>query len=161
MIDLLTWLEGSTLGQAVRGAGVWSYAVINLAHIVGVATLFGSVLVLDLKLLGFFRRATLAALSIPTVPLAATGFAVAGLSGVCILATNATEYRNNPFLLLKFGAILAGLLNVLVMHRLRAWKNRSATSLSARERAQLGIGGAVSLACWCTALAAGRMLGYW
>lgn len=161
MIDLLTWLEGSALGQAVRGAGVWSYAVINLAHILGVATLFGSILLLDLKLLGCFRRTTLAAVSIPTVPMAAAGFALAACSGLCLLATNATEYRGNPFLLLKFGAIFAGLVNVLVMHRLRAWRNRDADGFSASHRVQLRAAGAVSLASWTTALAAGRMIGYW
>src|SRR6187399_1457719 len=68
-MELLTWLEASLLGQAVRGAGVWSYAVINLVHILGVATLFGSVLVLDLKLMGLFPRAALGTLSVPSVPL--------------------------------------------------------------------------------------------
>ena len=52
MRELLTWLEGSGLGYAMRSAGVWSYGVANLIHILGVATLFGSVLVLDLRLLG-------------------------------------------------------------------------------------------------------------
>lgn len=161
MIEGLTWLEGSALGQAVRGAGVWSYALVNLAHILGVATLFGSILVLDLKLLGCFGRTTVAAVSIPTVPLAAAGFIVAACSGVCLLATNATEYRDNPFLLLKFGAIFAGLVNALVMHRLRAWRNRGAESSSASERMHLRVAGAVSLASWTSALAAGRMIGYW
>ena len=143
MIELLTWLEGSALGQLVRGAGVWSYAVINLAHILGVATLFGSILILDLRLLGFFGRTRLADVSHPTVRLAALGFCIAAASGICLLATNATEYRGNPFLLLKFGAILIGLANALALNRLTPWR------------------GGVSLACWTTALAAGRMLGYW
>jgi len=160
VIELLTWLEGSALGQAVRGAGVWSYAVINLAHILGVATLFGSILVLDLRLLGCFTRTDLAQLAVPTTRLAALGFSVAATSGTCLLATNATDYSGNPFLLLKFGALIVGLGNVALMHRLPAWRNRSAGA-SAKERVQLGIVAGVSLAAWTTTLAAGRMLGYW
>lgn len=161
MIEGLTWLEGSALGQAVRGAGVWSYAVVNLFHIVGVATLFGSILILDLKLLGAFRAVPLAMISIPTVRLAAAGFALAVLTGVCLLATNATEYASNPFLLLKFGALLVGLVNVLVLHRSTAWRSRASQVLSRRHPIQLRVGGAVSLAAWTTTVVAGRMIGYW
>ena len=56
MRELLTWLEASGLGHAMRGAGVWTYGITNLIHILGVATLFGSVLMLDLRLLGAFAR---------------------------------------------------------------------------------------------------------
>jgi hypothetical protein len=161
VIELLTWLEGSALGQAVRGAGVWSYAVINLLHIIGVATLFGSILILDLKLMGAFRAVPLAMISVPTVRLAATGCALAMVSGLCLLATNATEYIHNPFLLVKFGAILAGLVNVVALHRSEAWRSRAADVLSRRHLTQLRIGGAVSLAAWTIAVAAGRMLGFW
>ena len=50
----MTWLEGSALGHAMRDNGVWFYGIINLTHILGVATLFGSVAILDLRLLGFW-----------------------------------------------------------------------------------------------------------
>ena len=52
MHDLLSWAEASALGHLMRESGAWTYAVVNLAHILGIATLFGSVLVLDLRLLG-------------------------------------------------------------------------------------------------------------
>ena len=160
-MELLTWLEASALGQAVRGAGVWSYAVINLMHLLGVATLFGSVLILDLKLMGLFPRAPLSALSVPTVRLAALGFAIAAASGVCLLATNASEYRGNPFLLIKFGAIFAALANFALVHRSSAWRARGTDDFTPRQHAQLAVGGAVSLVAWATAVTAGRMLGYW
>jgi len=160
-MELLAWLEASLLGQAVRGAGVWSYAVINLVHILGVATLFGSVLILDLKLMGLFPRVSLPAVSVPTAPLAALGFAIAVASGICLLATNATEYGGNPFLLIKFGAIFAALANFAVVHRSSAWRARGTDGFSRRQRVQLAVGGAVSLLAWTTAVTAGRMLGYW
>lgn len=161
MLELLTWLETSALGQAVRGAGVWSYAVINLVHILGVSTLFGSVLMLDLKLLGLFPRVPLSVVPQAAVPLAAVGFAIAAVSGVCLLATNATEYRGNPFLLIKFGAILFALANVALVHRSAAWRLRDSGSMARHHRRRLALGGAMSLAAWTTAITAGRMLGYW
>ena len=50
MLDAAKWLQGSALGHFMRESGAWTYAIVNLAHILGVASLFGSVLVLDLRL---------------------------------------------------------------------------------------------------------------
>ena len=62
MEALLVWLEGSALGQLMRTSGVWTYGVVNLVHILGISTLFGSVLVLDVRRLGCWRRVPLAAI---------------------------------------------------------------------------------------------------
>ena len=97
-MQLMAWLEGSALGHVMRDNGVWFYGIINLAHILGVATLFGSVLILDLRLLGFWPDAPLAAISRPTTRMAAAGFGIAVVSGAGLLATKATEYVGNPFL---------------------------------------------------------------
>ena len=145
----------------MRGAGVWSYGVVNLVHILGVATLFGSILVLDLRLLGVWARVPLGAVATPAVPLAIAGFAFAALSGTCLLATNATTYVGNPFLLIKFPAIALGLVNVAVLNALPAWKARATRAPDERERFQLRASGGASLVCWLTALAAGRLIGYW
>src|SRR5262245_8124170 len=104
----MAWLQGSALGHAMRSSGVWAYGVVNLIHILGVSSLFGSVLVIDLRLLGFWRSASLASITKPTVPIATAGFAVAAMSGLCLLSTNATEYVGNPFLYIKFPAIGLG-----------------------------------------------------
>ena len=68
MHDLLAWLESSMLGHAMRNSGVWTYGVVNLGHILGVSTLFGAVLVLDLRMLGLWRTVPLPSIAGPTVP---------------------------------------------------------------------------------------------
>jgi hypothetical protein len=157
----MAWMEMSALGHFMRESGPWTYAVVNLSHILGVASLFGSVLVLDLRLLGLWRRLPLAVLAGAVVPVAAVGFAVAATTGAGLLATKATEYVGNPFLTIKFPAIAIGLLNVLVLNGSPAWKARGARELSRRENRQLAVMGGVSLACWLTAITAGRMIAYW
>src|SRR6202166_2374515 len=144
----MAWLQFSSLGHAMREHGVWAYGVVNLVHILGVASLFGSVLVLDLRLLGVWRSVTLAAISKPTVPIAAIGFGVATISGACLLATKATEYVGNPFLYIKFPAIALGLLNVAALNSLAAWRQRKMRDLSAREQSKLAVIGGISLLCW-------------
>ena len=69
----MAWLEGSALGHAMRTSGVWTYGLVNLTHILGVGSLFGAVLVLDLRMLGAWRSVPLAAITRPTVPVAAAG----------------------------------------------------------------------------------------
>lgn len=161
MLELLTWLEGSALGHAIRGSGVWAYGLLNLAHILGIATLFGAILVLDLRLLGLWRQIPLTALARPAVPVAATGFCLAAASGVCMITTNASEYLGNPFLLIKFPAIGLALMNVAVLGRLPAWRERATRDPAPEERTWLAVIGGISLACWLTAVGAGRMIGYW
>jgi hypothetical protein len=145
----------------MRQSGPWTYGLVNLAHILGVSTFFGSILVLDLHLVGIWRRTPLAALSRATVPVSKVGFAVAATTGVCLLSSNATEYVNNPFFLIKFPAITLGLLNVWRISRLPGWKARGARDLSVVEERQLALFGGISLACWLTAISCGRMIGYW
>ena len=158
---MLIWLEGSALGQLMRSSGVWAYGVVNLVHILGIATLFGSVLALDLRLLGLWRRVPLAALETPTLKLAACGFGIAAASGIALLSTNGTEYVGNPFLLIKFSAIGLGLVNVVTVQFVPVWRRRAVEPHGPRERVALGIIGGTSLACWLVAVAAGRMIGYW
>ncbi len=99
MHDVLAWLQASALGMFMRDSGPSTYPVVNLIHILGVATLFGAVLILDLRLLGVWRRAPLPPITTAAAPVAMAGFALAAASGVCLLAANAVEYENNPFLL--------------------------------------------------------------
>ncbi len=161
MYEFMAWLQASALGHAMRESGVWTYGIVNLVHILGIAAFFGAVLVLDLRLLGLWRHVTLPAISKPTVPVAATGFLIAAVSGVCLLATKATEYVDNPFLYIKFPAIALGLVNVVALNYLTAWKHHKSRELSSREQATLAVFGGISLLCWLTAISAGRMIGYW
>jgi len=159
--DLLAWLEASALGNVIRDSGVWTYGVINLVHILGVATLFGAILVLDLRLLGWRRKVAIDDIASATAPIATVGFCVAVVSGACLLATNATEYLGNPFLLIKFAAIALGLVNVIVLSRSSVWRARGTREPTPREHARLAVLGGASLLCWLTAIGAGRMIGYW
>jgi hypothetical protein len=158
---VLAWLESSVLGIVMRETGPWTYPIVNVVHVLGVATLFGAVLVLDLKLVGVWRRAPLTPIATATAPVAVTGFAVAATSGACLLAANALEYENNPLLLVKFAAIGLGLVNAVAVRRTKAWRAVASRPLSRAEVRQLAVMGGLSLVSWLTAVVAGRMIGYW
>jgi hypothetical protein len=159
---LLVWLEDSALGEGLRGSGVWTYAWLNLAHIFGIGTLLGAVLVLDLRLLGVWRSIPVAVLARPTVPLAAVGFAAAVISGATMITVNAVGYAGNPFLYAKLPLIGLAVVNVLVTQRLTAWRRARAGEPSLQNDArQLAAVGGLSLVLWLAVIVCGRMIGYW
>jgi hypothetical protein len=161
MHDALAWLQSSALGTFMQSSGPWTYPIVNVIHVFGVATLFGAVLVLDLRLLGIRRRAALAPIATVAAPVAMAGFALAATSGVCLLAANALEYQHNPVLLVKFSAIALGLVNAIVLRRTAAWQAHTTRELSDSEARRLALMGGLSLLSWLTAVGAGRMIGYW
>lgn len=161
MVGALVWLEQSALGEFMRTSSLWTYPIVNLLHILGIATLFGAAAVIDLRLLGVKRRIPLDAVADTAVPVSAAGFFIAVTTGPALLAANASEYIGNPFLLLKFAAIGVGLLNVLLLNRSRAWKDRRAGNLQPGDLRRLAIFGGISLVAWITAITAGRLIAYW
>ena len=161
MLEVLAWLEASALGEFVRESGRWTYGIVNLVHVFGIALLFGGIAVLDLRLLGAWRRIPISALATPALPIAGTGLVLALMSGVLLLSAQATEYVSNPFLYIKFAAIALGILNIAALHIGGVWRAIENASTSPRGRARLAIAGAASLACWITTISAGRMIAYW
>ncbi len=81
----------------------------------GIALLVGAIVVLDLRLLGAWRRVPVAMLGPPAVTVASAGLGLAIVSGAALFAVQATEYVANPFLYVKFGAILVGIVNVAAL----------------------------------------------
>lgn len=161
MVGALVWLEQSALGEFMRTSSLWTYPLVNLLHIFGIAALFGAVAVIDLRLLGVKRRIALDAVADTAVPVSAAGFLIAVTTGPALLAANASEYIGNPFLLIKFAAIGGGVLNVLLLNRSRAWKERRSGQSQPGDERRLAVFGGVSLIAWITAITAGRLIAYW
>ena len=114
--------------------------------------------ILDLRLLGVWRRTPLAALADAAAPSPRPDFAggherhrPAGHQGD---GASATVFY------IKFPAIAAALINVLALNLLPRVAGAPRAS-SRRERRQLAWMGATSLGCWLTAIGAGRMIAYW
>jgi hypothetical protein len=145
----------------MRESGVWTYGLVNLVHILGIAMLFGAILVLDLRLMGAWRSVPLALLSRPTVTLAACGFLLAAATGIAMFATKAVDYAGNPFLFIKIPLIALALLNVFLLHRSPAWRAHRSRELTLAEQRRLKTGAGLSLFFWLGAITAGRMIAYW
>ncbi|MCH7660348.1 MAG: hypothetical protein IH933_07095 [Euryarchaeota archaeon] len=157
----MSWLEASALGDFVRETGRWTYGLTNLVHVLGIALLFGSITVLDLRLVGVWRKIPLSAIAVPAVAVAATGLAVAVTSGVFLFSAQATEYLGNPFFYYKLGAIALGVFNLALLHYSPSWKALKRGELPDKLHGRLALAGGASLLIWLAAIASGRMIAYW
>ena len=150
-------LEATTLAAALRNS-VWSYPLVNAAHILGVALLVGSTVPLDLRLLGVWRSAPLAPLWRVLTRTAGAGLVLAIVFGALLFITRATEYVASGFFIAKMIAVGVGIANALLL-RVPPLSPVSAAP-HPKTPARLRLAAGLSLAAWLTTLTLGRLIGY-
>lgn len=151
LADLLEALGQAGPGHWLRFSR-WGYAAANTAHVLSLAVLAGSILPLDLRLLGFWPRVPLEPLARILVPIAAGGLACAIATGLLLFTTRAADYAGMDLFRLKIALVAAGSVHALA---LQARSGRLRLRPAARRLA-----GAVSLSCWLAALVCGRLLAF-
>lgn len=156
MEPFLQALEAWPVAAALRRSEVL-YPLVNAAHILGIGLLLGAIATLDLRVLGVFRSAPLPALGPPLVRVAAAGLGLALASGFLLFSVRPAAYAANPAFLVKLGLILAGLLNVLVLHLGTGWKRALTGAGTGRA---LRFAAILSLLVWISALLAGRWIAF-
>ena len=132
----------------------WGYAIANVLHLLGMATLLGSILALDLRILGIRRALPLSDTAGLLLPLARCGFVLAAASGTVLFAADATHVYVNPAFQVKVLLIGVALLNVLAFHATTRLAGRAEPGLCAR------ISAGMSLLLWPAVIVCGRMIAY-
>ena len=155
-------LEGSALGQAMR-YWLWLYPSVEIVHIIGIGLLFGSIAILDLRLLGLSRAIPLRLLTRHVLPWTAASFLLIVPSGFLMFTAHATEFISSPVFVLKMGLILAAGLNAALFHAIvspsmEVWDSEEMRKLGPPPSARFSA--AVSLAIWMAVIACGRLLAY-
>ena len=150
---LFAALEGTALAQTLRGSR-WLYAGVNAAHIFAIALLVGSVVPLNLRLLGVWRGISREAVVRVLAPVAAAGLILALLTGPLLFAVRAREYSDVGFLQLKLVFIAVGVLSTLALCRAHGFLLKDA------PRARLAGHAVLSTVCWSGALVCGRLIAF-
>jgi hypothetical protein len=153
MEAFLAALEATTPAQYLR-ASRWGYAAASGAHILAIALLVGSIVPLNLRLLGLWPSIQRADLLRVLVPMAATGLAVAALTGSLLFSVRAQEYAEVGYLQAKLVLVLLGFLSALTIHRTYGLTLEGASQVRLRFHAFLSLG------CWLGALACGRLIAF-
>jgi hypothetical protein len=155
-------LEASGLGQAMR-QWEWLYPAVEIVHIVGIGLLFGSIAILDLRLLGFSKSIAVKRLTSHILPWAAAAFLLIVPSGLMMFIAHASDLIASPVFVLKICLIMgaglnAGLFYTIVFPSVGAWDSEEMRKLGPPPSAR--VSAAVSLAIWISVIACGRLLAY-
>lgn len=149
-MPLLQSLEASALARAIR-EGTTLYPAIETVHILGLATLLGSILLFDLRVLGRTAAIPLPALATHVLPLAWIGFACAAATGLLMFAADATALARNPAFLTKLGLIALSGANVALFHR-----GFGSEAPGPRQK----LAALLSIMLWIAVLTCGRLIAY-
>ncbi len=161
MNNLLTfaqWLENTAFALAIQESD-WMFPTLETIHVLALAIVFGSIAMVDLRLIGVFSRLRrVTDVADEALPWTWCAFGVAVMSGSLLFVTKAVAYYENwPFRIKVLLIALAGI-NMMYFHfttyrTVAAW-NEGATP----RRAQ--IVAAVSLLLWISILTLGRWIGF-
>jgi hypothetical protein len=140
-------------------ASRWGYAAVNASHIAGIALLFGAIVPLDLRLMGWRRSLPIRTLAGILVPVAAAGLILAIAAGALLFSIRAVEYAATTLFQVKMALIACAVGNALLLRRARQWE---AASVVADEwpPPRLRIAGGLSIALWLAVIVCGRLLAF-
>jgi hypothetical protein len=148
-------LQESALGHAMRSSPAL-YPAVEILHILGFVVLVGSILALDLRLLGLGRAIPIQPMAQLLLPLSRFGFLLAISMGFLLFSADAAHVVRNPAFQTKLLLIAAALVNIVIAHvgpwRVALW--RAEASGGAKVTAL------VSLLLWLSAVCAGRLIAY-
>jgi hypothetical protein len=155
----MEWLEALAATPVARllVRSSTAYLLVNAAHILSLGTLFGAILVLDLRLLGFAKPIPLPVVAPYLSRLAGIGLCFAIFTGLCLFSVRPTEYATNSAFLWKLGLIGLGLANVVVVHRSAGWR---AMLRGEGVTGGLRISAFASATIWIGAVVSGRWIGF-
>ena len=151
-------IEASALGQAMR-QWLWLYPAVEVVHIAGIALLVGSIVILDLRLLGMSRSLPLRRLAAHILPWSAASFALIVPSGVAMFVAHATDLVGNPVFALKICLILLAGANAGILHA-GAFRGAAQWDVEVMPPPAARVAAAVSLLLWVSVIACGRLLAY-
>ena len=149
-------LQESALGHLMRSSPML-YPAAEILHILGFAVLVGSIVALDLRLLGLGRTIAIQPMAQLLLPLSRVGFLLAISMGFLLFSADAAHVVRNPAFQAKLLLIAAALINIAIAH-LGPWRRVLLWHGDAPTGAKLT--GFASLLLWIGAICAGRLIAY-
>lgn len=154
MDSLLTWMERSRLHDFMLES-LWAFPGAETIHFIGLILLFGSVAVVDLRLLGFAPRIPLQPL-LAFVPLSLLGFGLNATTGILFLFSDPFRYYPNPAFRLKMLAIVFAAANA-VWFKYAVSRKVACGETPGNDARVIAV---LSILTWVFVIVAGRMIPY-
>lgn len=167
LASLWSMLSQLAIAQWVKTSS-WGYPIMETAHVIGLSLLFGGLVVLHLRLLGFARALALAPLGALILPWVWLGFVINAASGALLFLSDPAEFAANQAFQFKMVLLVLAGINAFVFHK---FLYRDATRLLPPEHVESGryksasfaarAGALLSVMIWLGVITMGRMIAYW
>lgn len=157
MNSILDWMQSTWINELVVGYA-WSWPALESLHFFGMCLLFGPLIIMDLRLVGFEKTAAVIATD-KLYPVALAGFGINALTGILFLFGDPYRYAINISFQTKMVLVLLAALNFLY-YKLKV--EPMVVNLGPGEDTPAiakTVGGA-SLVLWTGVLAFGRLIPY-
>lgn len=150
------WCNASPWGHGVRDS-VWLFPFVEIFHLLGLGVLGGTVLILNLRLLGFrFQSEPISELAEDVRPWMLGSIVVMLVSGFLLFSTEAVKMYGSPAFRFKMIFLALALVFTFTIYR------KLVTSNDARfSRFWRFVAAIVSLILWACVGLGGRAIGYY
>jgi hypothetical protein len=157
MENFVIAIEGTSIHALVNSIA-WLWPVLEILHFIGLSLLLGSMLIIDLRLAGLFRKISIIATH-KMLPIAFIGFGLNLFSGVLFFFGDPARYTANIGFLWKMILVVIAGLNALwfwwkIDPLMKTWAPDADTPALAKLIA------CISLATWFGVLLLGRLIPY-
>jgi len=154
---LLSWMESTAYSEWIV-AGLVGWPLMLSMHAVGLAIVVGIVLVLNFRMLGFFRPIPYVAIS-DLMTYAWIGIALNIFSGFSLFMAQATFYITNFPFLTKISFVILGIANVYYTQKVLRREAAVWDTSDAVPQISIVLAG-TSLIFWVLAVVGGRLIAY-
>lgn len=154
LLPYFEWVEATALGHAIRQS-LWLFPVIEAVHLLGLSVLGGSVLIVDLRMLGAgLHNHAISQIARDARPWFVGALIVMLLTGWALFASEAIKcYYNFSFWVKMTTLPIAIVFVFFVRDRIAGGAGMNATTVTR-------VVGFLSIAMWFTVAAAGRWIGF-
>ena len=156
LVELFDHLEQTFLATVIQDSS-WLFPVIESIHLLGLAILAGSILILDLRLLNILL------ISIPIKSINQNcrlwfrvGISVMIVTGIPLFISESMKCYYNPFFWVKMIT-----LTIILIFTLTIKANIIKNSDKSENSLQVKATAIVSMLCWFTVAASGRWIGFY
>jgi uncharacterized membrane protein len=148
------WCERTLIGRIIQQSR-WSFAITETVHIMALAVLLGSFLIVDLRLLGLgMRQQSVAEVARQFGPWSWVAFAVMVSTGIPMYLSEAIRLSSNTPFFYKMVFLSLAILFHVTVHR-KATRSRVNTSMTLSK-----VAACLSLICWLAVALAGRAIAF-
>jgi hypothetical protein len=159
LASIIQSIQASAPAEWMR-TSVKAMPIVEALHVLAAATVFGTIFIVDLRLLGFPNtRRSFARVSHEMLRLTWMAFVVAVIAGLLMFAANASTYYDNTAFRLKMLALLGAGINMAIFQGITyraigTWDQNVPTPRAAR------VAGALSILLWVTVICLARWIGF-